>query len=200
MNEVRADPGLFHFGAEFEHTLQALRCLLAPEYLAAMRSAASLLTQTLVRGGKLLLCGNGGSAADAQHIASELVGRFKASRRGLAALALTTDSSVLTAWSNDVSFDTMFSRQIESLSRPGDLVWGLSTSGNSRNIVEAFLAARRCGCRTLGLLGRDGGALRSLSDTALLVPLDATDQIQTAHQLTYHALCAHLDAHFAEGR
>jgi D-sedoheptulose 7-phosphate isomerase len=195
-----ADPEAAHFGAAFEQSLQALRCLLAPGYLAAMQAAAAALTQTLARGDKILLCGNGGSAADAQHIASELVGRFRAERRGLAAIALTTDSSVLTSCSNDFSFDAVFSRQVEALARPGDLVWGLSTSGNSANLVEAFRAARRIGCRTLAMLGRDGGSLRPLSDLVLLVPLEATDQIQTAHQLSYHALCAQLDARFAEGR
>ncbi len=164
-----------------------------------MHAAAALLTQTLSAGGKVLLCGNGGSAADAQHIAAELVGRFLARRRALAAVALTTNSSVLTSNANDFSYDVVFARQVEALAKPGDLLWGLSTSGDSRNVVEAFDTARRVGCGTLGQLGRDGGALRALCDVALVVPLEASAPIQTAHQLSYHALCAHVDAQFSGG-
>jgi D-sedoheptulose 7-phosphate isomerase len=140
--------------------------------------------------------GNGGSAADAQHIAAELIGRYKLERRGLPAIALTTDSSILTAWSNDYSFDTVFSRQVEALANPGDIVWGISTSGNSKNVILAFEAARDRGISTMGLLGRDGGKLAPLSDYAMIVPLPHTDQIQAAHLLTYHALCAELDRAF----
>lgn len=182
--------------AEIAATLAALQTAFTPQYCSAIDRAADALTQALRDGGKLLIMGNGGSAADAQHIAAELVGRYKLERKALAAIALTTDSSILTAWSNDYSYDTVFSRQVEALARPGDIVWGISTSGHSRNVVAAFESARAIGATTLGLLGRDGGALLPLSDIAMVVPLGATDQIQAAHLLTYHALCAHLDLAF----
>lgn len=177
-------------------TIAALSAAMTNRYLADVTKVASVLVEAIRTGGKLLIMGNGGSAADAQHIAAELVGRYKIERRALPAIALTTDSSILTAWSNDYSYDTVFSRQIEGLARPGDIVWGISTSGNSRNVVLAFETARAMGITTVGLLGRDGGKLAALSDHAMIVGLEATDQIQTAHLLTYHALCAGLDRAF----
>lgn len=182
--------------AEIASTLNALQGAFSPDYCASIVQAADVLTRALRDGGKVLIMGNGGSAADAQHIAAELVGRYKVERKALAAIALTTDSSILTAWSNDYSYDTVFSRQVEALARPGDIVWGISTSGNSRNVVSAFEKAREIGATTIGMLGRDGGQLLPLSDVAMVVPLGATDQIQTAHLLTYHALCSHLDMAF----
>lgn len=181
---------------EIRATLDALTGAFTTDYCTAIDHAGAELAKALTAGGKILIMGNGGSAADAQHIAAELVGRYKVERRALAAIALTTDSSILTAWSNDYSYDTVFSRQVEALARPGDIVWGLSTSGNSGNVVRAFEAARAMGVVTLGMLGRDGGKLLPLSDVAMVVPLAATDQIQAAHLLTYHALCAHLDIAF----
>lgn len=183
-------------GMAMHLTLSALQGAFTPDYCASVEHGAQALAAALRGGGKLLLMGNGGSAADAQHIAAELVGRFKAERKALAAIALTTDSSILTAWSNDYSYDTVFSRQVEALARPGDVVMGLSTSGNSANVVHAFECARQMGVMTMGLLGRDGGKLLPLSDIAMTVPLTSTDEIQAAHLLTYHALCAHLDTVF----
>jgi D-sedoheptulose 7-phosphate isomerase len=180
-------------------TIATLSAAMSDAYLADVAAVASVLTDAIAGGGKLLIMGNGGSAADAQHIAAELIGRYKIERKALPAIALTTDSSILTAWSNDYSFDTVFSRQVEGLARPGDIVWGLSTSGNSRNVVLAFEAARKLGVTTVGLLGRDGGALAALSDHAMIVALQATDQIQVAHMLTYHALCDALDRAFGPG-
>ncbi|TPG51623.1 D-sedoheptulose-7-phosphate isomerase [Sphingomonas glacialis] len=181
---------------EIAGTIASLQTAFTPEYCSAIDRAAEALTEVLRHGGKVLIMGNGGSAADAQHIAAELVGRYKVKRKALAAIALTTDSSILTAWSNDYNYDTVFSRQVEALARPGDIVWGISTSGNSRNVVAAFESARAIGATTLGMLGRDGGRLLPLSDVAMVVPLAATDQIQAAHLLTYHALCSHLDTEF----
>lgn len=178
-------------------TLNALSGAITDEYLESVACAAGALVSAIRAGGKLLIMGNGGSAADAQHIAAELVGRYKVERRGLPAIALTTDSSILTAWSNDYSYDTVFSRQVEALGQPGDIVWGLSTSGNSRNVLRAFESAKALKLATVGLLGRDGGDLAPLSDYPMIVRLSATDQIQTAHMLTYHALCAELDDVFA---
>ena len=186
----------FSISREVGSTLKSLQDALSPDFLASVEPVAQHLADTLRAGGKLLIMGNGGSAADAQHIAAELVGRYKAERPGLAAIALSTDSSILTAWSNDYSYDTVFARQIEALARPGDVVWGISTSGNSANVVCAFEAARNMGVTTFGLLGRDGGKVAALSDLAIIVPLSATDRIQTAHMLIYHALCAFLDEEF----
>jgi len=187
----------FSIGNEIGATLALLQKVMTPEFLASLDPIAQRLAASLRNGGKFLIMGNGGSAADAQHIAAELVGRYKIERPGLAAIALSTDSSILTAWSNDYSYETVFSRQVEALARPGDIVWGISTSGNSANVVRAFEAARSIGATTFGLLGRDGGKLATLSDLSAIVPLTMTDQIQTAHLLIYHALCAYLDEAFA---
>ncbi len=178
----------FSVEREIGTTLAALQGAFTKDYLSSVERGAILLAEALAAGGKLLIMGNGGSAADAQHIAAELIGRYKSERRGLAAIALTTDSSILTAWSNDYSYETVFSRQVESLAKPGDVVWGISTSGNSQNVVRAFESARAMGVHTVGMLGRDGGKLAGLSDVAMVVPLAATDQIQAAHLLTYQTL------------
>lgn len=185
---------------EVSDTLNSLQAVLTPDLLASAEPVMQHLAQAFRNGGKILIMGNGGSAADAQHIAAELVGRYRVERSGLPAIALSTDASILTAWSNDYSFETVFSRQVRTLARPGDIVWGISTSGNSMNVIRAFEAARLMGVTTFGLLGRDGGQLAALSDLAIIVPLDRTDRIQTAHQLIYHALCAHLDEAFGPER
>jgi D-sedoheptulose 7-phosphate isomerase len=154
------------------------------------------MAERLRRGCKILVCGNGGSAADAQHFAAELSGRYLKERRALAGLALTTDSSALTAIGNDYGFDRVFSRQVEALGRPGDLLVGISTSGNSPNVVLAVEAAHALGMRTLGLLGRDGGKLRTLVDDPLVVPSTVTARIQEVHQMIYHFWCESLDECF----
>jgi D-sedoheptulose 7-phosphate isomerase len=154
------------------------------------------MAERLKRGCRILVCGNGGSAADAQHFAAELSGRYVKERRALAGIALTTDTSALTAIGNDYGFDRVFSRQVEALGRPGDLLVGISTSGNSPNVILAVEAAKELGLRTLGLLGRDGGKLRTLVDDALIVPCPVTARIQEVHQMIYHFWCEALDAHF----
>ena len=151
------------------------------------------MAERLRRGCKILVCGNGGSAADAQHFAAELTGRFVTERRGLAGLALTTDTSALTAIGNDYGFDRIFARQVEALGRPGDLLLGISTSGHSPNVIAAVEAAKGVGLRTLSLLGRDGGALKDLSDDALVVPSTVTARIQEVHIMVLHFYCAILD-------
>ena len=156
----------------------------------AIEEAAGLIQATLSRGGKLLLCGNGGSAADSQHIAAELTGRFIKDRRPLAAVALSTDTSALTCIANDYSFDEVFSRQVMALGQRGDCLLGISTSGNSRNIIRAADAARAAGIHVIGLLGRDGGALRALCDVPIVVPSSTTARIQEAHIFIGHTLCA----------
>jgi len=150
---------------------------------------AKMLAGGLHSGGKLLVMGNGGSAADAQHLAAELVGRFLMERKALPAIALTTDTSILTAVGNDYGFDQVFSRQVEALATPGDMVLGISTSGNSRNVINALATARDKGCKTVGLLGRDGGEIAGMVDLSLTVSSMETPRIQEAHQLIIHIIC-----------
>ncbi len=148
---------------------------------------------TLQLGGKLLACGNGGSAADAQHFAAELTGRYQADRRGYPAIALTTDTSALTSISNDYGYDLVFRRQLEALGRQGDLLIAISTSGESRNVIKAVELARERGIYSVGLLGKDGGKLRSLVDLPLVVHASHTARIQEAHILILHILCEALE-------
>lgn len=163
--------------------------IVAKELSPAIGQCVEILVTALSSGNKLLIMGNGGSAADAQHFAAELVGRFLRERRALPAIALTTDTSLLTAVGNDFGFDQIFKRQIEALARPGDVVIGISTSGNSPNVALAMAAARDLGCITVGLLGRDGGQIVPLTDLALTVPVMATPHIQEAHITLIHLLC-----------
>lgn len=159
--------------------------------------AAELLAAALARGGSILLCGNGGSAADAQHLAAELTGRFRRERRGLPAIALTTDSSALTAIGNDYGFDRVFARQVEALGRPGDVLLAITTSGSSPNVLAAIRAARAREMAVIGLLGRDGGAARAACDVALVVEAAETARVQEVHILVGHVLCEALDRAFA---
>jgi len=158
--------------------------------------ASSLAVETLKNGNKILLCGNGGSAADAQHIAAELTGRYKTERRGLPAIAVTTDTSALTAIGNDYGYDRVFDRQIEALANNGDLIIGISTSGNSRNIINALKLGKELGCKTLGLSGRDGGAMNDICDINLVVPSNDTPRIQEMHILFGHIICQIIDNEF----
>jgi len=144
-------------------------------------------------GGKILFCGNGGSAADAQHLATELVVRFKADRAAIAALALTTDTSLLTAAGNDLGFDDIFARQIEALAKPDDVVIGISTSGNSENVVRALKAAAGLGATTVAFTGAGGGKLAAICDVLIAVPSDVTARIQEMHILIGHVLCEGLE-------
>lgn len=154
-----------------------------------MLEAAQRCSTALAAGNKVLLCGNGGSAADAQHIAAELIGRFIDDRRSLPAVALTTDTSALTAIANDYGYEQVFSRQIEGLAVPGDVLIAISTSGNSANVNRAAVSARERQCEVIGLSGKSGGALAALCDTALVVPSDITARIQESHILIGHILC-----------
>lgn len=155
---------------------------------------AERLADCLDRGGTIFWLGNGGSAADAQHLAAELVGRYEGvDRRALASIALTTDSSVLTSVANDHGFETVFARQIEALARPGDVVVAISTSGDSPNVLAAARTARERGAFTVGLCGRDGGALRGLVDSAIVVPSSSAARVQEAHILIGHVWCEHVD-------
>lgn len=175
-------------GAHFKGHLEAISAM-SEQLSSRIEDAARLLCQTLQAGGKILIAGNGGSAADAQHFAAELVGRFLMERRALPALALTTDSSILTAVGNDYGFEQIFSRQVEALAAPGDLVVGISTSGNSENVCRALAAAHNADCRTLALIGGQGGRLAAQAELALLVPASHTPHIQEGHLLLIHLLC-----------
>jgi len=160
------------------------------EYIASpLEIAANLCIDGLAEGGKILIFGNGGSAADAQHIAAELVGRYKLERKGLAAIALTTDTSVLTAIGNDYGYHHVFNRQIEALANEGDVVIGISTGGNSSNIISALKRANELGCKTIGFSGRDGGEMNAICDINLVVPSQDTPRIQEMHILIGHIMC-----------
>jgi D-sedoheptulose 7-phosphate isomerase len=154
---------------------------------------ADVSKTALARGNKILFMGNGGSAADSQHLAAELVGRFEKERRGLPAIALTTDTSILTAVGNDYGFNRVFSRQIEALAVAGDVVVGLSTSGNSPNVVEAIQAAKAVGAVTVGMTGKDGGKLSALCDVCVKVPSAVTARIQEGHIFIGHIICQLID-------
>jgi D-sedoheptulose 7-phosphate isomerase len=157
-------------------------------------SVANELRATMQRGGKILIMGNGGSAADSQHIAAEIVGRYKKERRGLPAIALTTDTSIITSIGNDYGYDYIFARQIEALCRPEDLVIGITTSGNSKNVVNAIMEANSIGATTVGLTGGTGGKLSELCKFNLIMPSTDTPRIQEAHIFIAHSLCGMLEA------
>ena len=161
--------------------------------IPCIEEASKLLIETLKSGNKVLLCGNGGSASDAQHIAAELTGRYKSERRGLAGIALTTDTSALTAISNDYGYNRVFDRQVEALVREGDLVIGISTSGESLNIISALLLAKEMGAKTLGFSGKGGGKMNYVCDVNMVVPSDDTPRIQEIHILIGHILCQAVD-------
>jgi len=147
------------------------------------------ITKCILKGNKVVLFGNGGSAADAQHIAAELIGRFKINRSSYPAIALTADSSIITALSNDYSFDIVFSRQCESLVQKGDVVIGISTSGNSINVKKGLEIAKKKGAVTIGLLGSKGGTIKKLADISIIVNSSSTPRIQEVHRIIYHIIC-----------
>jgi phosphoheptose isomerase len=163
-------------------------------------TAAAAIVSSIRAGGKLLIFGNGGSAADAQHVAAELVGRFQHQRAALAALALTTDTSVITSISNDDAFPRVFARQIEALGRPGDVAFGISTSGASANIVAALSAAARLGLRTIALTGRDGGEVGRVAEIHVNVPSAATARVQEVHRTLLHGICELVEDEFVQGQ
>lgn len=165
----------------------------------AIDRTVRLLIETFDSGGRAYVCGNGGSAADAQHIAGELAGRFRRERRPLPCVALTTDTSVLTAVGNDYGFKDVFARQVEALGGEGDVLWALSTSGSSANVLAAAEAARRRGMRVAAMTGAGGGALAGLADVCFRAPAERTDLVQQLHQLAYHVICELIDEHFAAG-
>jgi len=163
---------------------------------APICAAIAVMCESLRAGGKVLACGNGGSAGDAQHFAAELVGRFERERPGLAAVALTTDTSILTAVANDYDYTKIFSKQVEAIGRPGDVLYAISTSGNSANVIAAIEVAHARGIRVIAMTGKDGGKIAKLlrpDDIELRVPAERTARIQEVHLLALHCLCDGID-------
>jgi D-sedoheptulose 7-phosphate isomerase len=185
---MKRDAALAHVVAGLREGAE-LRIHLAQALGEKIVDAANVIAESLKSGGKVLLFGNGGSAADAQHLAAEFVGRFVLERNPLPGIALTTDSSILTAVGNDYGFDQVFVRQVLALGRPGDVAIGISTSGNSPNVIKAVQAAAERGLRTIGLAGRDGGALAKAVEIAITVPSTNTARIQECHIAVGHVLC-----------
>ncbi|GBF81575.1 D-sedoheptulose 7-phosphate isomerase [Aphanothece sacrum] len=177
-----------------QHRLRSIEEAFSPKYCRSVEHTIGLIARQFQEGNKLLICGNGGSAADAQHIAAEFVGRFQLHRRGLPAIALGTNVATLTAWSNDYEYETVFARQVEALGRPGDILWGISTSGKSPNIIRALETARESGLITIGMAGNGGGMLKELSDYPLFVKQYHTPYIQEIHLMTYHRICEQVEA------
>ena len=174
----------------FLEAARSLQCLCVPEYTTQVEKAINVLCDAFKAGNKLLVFGNGGSSADAQHICGELLGRFVKERTGLPALALCANQAVVTAWSNDYSFESVFARQVEALGRHGDVAWGISTSGNSPNVIAALKAARTIGLHTVGLTSAPGNKMTPWCDVLMSAPGASTPRIQEAHVVTYHVICA----------
>ncbi len=180
-----------HFTASIQTKQKALELLATP-----LEAAARLILATLQQDGKVLSCGNGGSAGDAQHFSSEMLNRFEQERRGLPAIALTTDTSTLTSIANDYSYERVFARQVEALGRKGDVLLAISTSGNSANVNRAIEAAHQCGMAVIALSGKAGGSMQALlqtGDIELRVPADSTARIQETHLLLIHCICDMVD-------
>jgi D-sedoheptulose 7-phosphate isomerase len=176
---------------ELNSHLETIKAVL--EMGEEIANASKMVVETLQNGGKIILFGNGGSAGDAQHISAELTGRYKTERRGLPAIALTTDTSALTAIGNDYGYDKVFSRQIEALANKNDLLIGISTSGNSENVINALEIGKEIGCQTLGFSGKGGGKMNEFCDLNLIVPSNNTPRIQEMHILFGHIICQIVD-------
>jgi D-sedoheptulose 7-phosphate isomerase len=178
----------------FEASAANLLAACTDSYLAAIPTAVDAIVNTFEAGGKLLVFGNGGSSTHAEHICGELVGRFLRERRGLPALALASSPAVLTAIGNDYGFEAVFERQIEALGKEGDVAWGISTSGDSANVVRGLRCAKEAGLKTIGLTGCGGGKSAQWCDVLMAVPLTETPRIQEVHLVTYHIICGAIEA------
>ena len=176
-----------------EEQIQNLKNLESTDYTNEVISVGNMIVESIKNGGKVLIAGNGGSAADAQHFAAELVGRFVMERKGYPAIALTTDSSIITSIGNDYNFDVIFKRQIEALGNENDVFVGITTSGNSKNVVEAAIEAKEKNMKVIGLTGHDGGKLKELSDICINFPYAETARIQEHHLMTYHLICEYVE-------
>jgi D-sedoheptulose 7-phosphate isomerase len=198
-NFLTAEDSIALIVRSLEEHLETFKALLDSQ-LDAINAAGQLICETLKGGHKILLCGNGGSAADAQHMAAELVGRYERERRAFPAIALTTDTSALTALSNDYGYEEVFARQVEALGVSGDLLIAISTSGRSPNIVKAADQARAIGCKTIALTGAPGEPLAAHCDLAVVVPSNRTSRVQEAHITIGHIWCEMVDANLAGAR
>lgn len=178
--------------ARHKETLEA-----SERIIPDIERAAKILVAALRRRKKVLICGNGGSAADAQHFAAEFTGRYKKERGPLPGIALTVDTSTLTAIGNDYGFEKVFTRQVEALGMKGDVLVAFTTSGSSKNVLAAIAEARRRGMKVIALTGEKGSRLRRITDSAIIVPSTETARIQEVHELVYHAWCEYIDAHLA---
>ncbi len=187
--QVRGLDSLDHEIAAALNASAAVKMELAARGTAAVKAAVLSITEALAAGNKVMLMGNGGSAADAQHIAAELVGRFKLERGALPAISLCTDPSVITAVGNDYGYEYLFARQVEALARPGDVAVGITTSGRSPNVLKALQTARSLGCITIGLTGQNPGGLQDICDILVSVPSDVTARVQEAHTAVGHVIC-----------
>ena len=172
-----------------EEQIKNLTNLKENGYKENMIKVVKVINKCLKSGHKVLICGNGGSAADSQHFAAELVGRFKLERKGLPAIALTTDSSVLTCMGNDYGYDSIFRRQVEAIKKKGDVLIGFSTSGNSKNVIDAIDEGKKNGLITIGFLGKDGGKLKKMVDYDFTFNYSETARVQEHHLMTYHLIC-----------
>ena len=177
------------------HAHKTLIAELEETLLLDIERCAQIMIDTINAGNTIYWCGNGGSAADAQHIAAEFTGRYKVERRGLPAIALTTDTSALTAIGNDYGYDRVFERQVESLANPGDLLIGISSTGNSDNVIKAFKKAKEIGCKTVGLSGKGGGNFNDNCDLNVVVPSEDTPRVQEMHILIGHTICQIIDTY-----
>lgn len=182
---------LLYIKSTVEETINVLQSIAQDKQLCQLTVETVNLSVTAFRAGKkILLCGNGGSAADAQHWAGELVSRFYYDRPGLPAIALTTDTSILTAIGNDYGYDYSFARQIEALGNNGDVLFAISTSGNSKNVITAIKAAKNKGMKVIGFTGKNGGEMRDICDICICTPSDSTPKIQEGHEVIGHTICA----------
>lgn len=184
-------------GSYLESSAQVLRASQTHPGVLNCDAAISAIASALARGKRLLVCGNGGSASDAMHITGELVGRFLKERKAYDCVCLSSNPAVLTAWGNDYSFDTIFSRQVEAYGTPESVILGLSTSGNSKNVIEAFKVARSLGMKTIGLTGEGGGRMAPFTDILIDVPSKSTPMIQQVHICLYHYICEKTEARLA---
>lgn len=188
-----------HFRDVFQRASASLSAV-DDNYLRAIERGTDLLLEALTTRQSVFVFGNGGSAADAQHIAAELVGRFARVREPYRVMALSTNNALLTAWSNDEGYEGAFARELRAFGHEGDVAWGISTSGNSPNVIEALRTARQRGLRTLGLTGPTGGEMRQYCDVLIPAPATDTPRIQELHVVTYHAICARIEERMAARR
>jgi len=184
--------------AEIIETHKQMIADLQANGIKTIAAAAELITNSLRKNGTVYICGNGGSAADAQHIAGELVGRFERSRRALPAVALTTDTSVITSIANDIAYETVFARQVEAMVKKGDVLWAISTSGESPNVLAAAKLAKKKNARILAFTGKKNSSLEKLADLCLAAHGTSTARSQEVHQLAYHKICKLVEQNFAE--